>query len=199
MIMATLVLAASAANADCGAPTVNASGGDYTNPADRQKLTVVETFHFTPEVEHLKRGLSGRIGGDIGYTLEHFPNHHRALAAMARLAIRDKKPQPLGARYSADCYFERAIKFKGDDAAVRSVYASYLIAQGRTDAALAQLAEAARLQPENATTQYNLGLLYFKKQDYGNARMHARKAYDKGFPLPGLKVKLVDAGAWDEK
>ncbi len=173
-------------------------GGDYTNADDRQGLEVVEKFHFTKEVENLVRGLSASLGGDIGYTLEHFPNHHRALASMARLGLRGKTARPAGARYTVVCYFERAIRFKRDDATVRSIYGSYLLAGGHAEPALEQLQEAARLAPEQPTINYNLGLMYAKKKDYAQARAHARKAYEQGFPLPGLKNKLLAAGEWQD-
>ncbi|CDG83301.1 tetratricopeptide repeat protein [Janthinobacterium agaricidamnosum] len=187
-----------AAQADCPAYVKHDPGGDYTNADDRQGLDVVESFHFSKKVENLVQGLSGSIGGDISYTLEHFPNHHRALAAMAKLSLRDKKPQPNGARYPIDCFFDRAIRFKPDDATVRMVYGSYLLSAGQNDAALVQLNEAARLAPEHPTINYNLGLMYMKKKDYPKARDYAWKAYALGFPLPGLKNKLLEAGQWRE-
>lgn len=185
-----IVLAASLA-ADCGAPARLASGGSYLNPADRARLAAVEQFQFNADVEALRRGQSGTLGGDIGYTLERFPNHHRALAAMARLALRDKTPQPRGAAYSVDCYFLRALSMGAHDAQVRSTYAAYLLAVRRDDEALAQLQAVIDADPENATAHYNLGLLHFKRKDYDKARRHADEAYARGFPLEGLKHKLA--------
>ncbi len=198
--LCTLLLAgaAAAAHATCEDYVRHSPGGDYMNAEDRQGLKIVEQFHFSKDVENLVRGMSSSLGGDIGYTLDHFPNHHRALAAMARLGLRGKTVKPAGARYSVDCYFQRAIRFKPDDATARSVYASYLLAGGKTDAALEQLAEAARLSPEQATIHYNLGLMYVKKKDYTKARAHAKTAYEQGFPLQGLKNKLVAAGQWQD-
>jgi len=173
-------------------------GGDYNDPTDREGLTVVEQFHFTPPVESLVKGASGPLGGDIGYTLDHFPNHHRALAAMMKLALREKNRKPPGARYTIDCYFERATRFRPNDAKVRTLHGSYLLAIGRQDDALEQLEKAAVLEPANPTAHYNLGLLYLQKQQYDKARASAHQAYKMGFPLPGLKNKLVAAGQWKE-
>ncbi|NRR30544.1 tetratricopeptide repeat protein [Oxalobacteraceae bacterium] len=186
------------AHADCGRLQKLESGGDYTNPADRDRLTVVEQYHFTPDVERLVRGASDSVGGDLSYTLEHFPNHHRALAAMAKLALRSKTSQPRGARYSIECYFDRALRLRPDDARVHSLFGGYLLAINQTDNALEQLRKAAALEPDNATAQYNLGLLYVRQKDYPNARKAAQKAYENGFPLLGLKKKLQDAGQWQE-
>ncbi|WUR16078.1 ABC transporter permease [[Empedobacter] haloabium] len=188
------------AGTDCPPLAPNTiTGGDYTNPEDRQKLEVVERFHFTPNVERLERGQSGSIGADMSYTLDHFANHHRALAALARLAVREKNPRPQGAKLAVDCYFGRAIAYRPADARVRAIFGGYLLALGQEAAALAQLEEAARLEPGNATNQYNLGLLYVRQKEYAKAREAARLAYQLGFPLPGLKNKLAAAGQWQER
>lgn len=188
--------AATTAGADCPSYVQHKPGGDYTDAEDREGLGVVEQFHFTPDVEGLVKGASGPLGGDIGYTLEHFPNHHRALGAMTRLALRDKNRKPNGANFTIDCYFERAIQFRPKDAKVRSLFGSYLLALGQADAALDQLERAAALEPGNPTAHYNLGLIYLRKKDYDKARASAEKAYGMGFPLPGLKNKLIAAGQW---
>lgn len=194
-----MLLAGAAQSADDCPPYVKHDpGGDYTDPADRQGLAVVESFHFTPSVERLVKGNTGQLGADISYTLEHFPNHHRALAAMSRLSLRDKNRKPNGARYTIECYFDRALRYRPDDARVHALFGSYLLALGQNDGALEQLEHAARLEPDNPTAHYNLGLLYLKKRDYEQARSSARKAYSMGFPLPGLKNKLAAAGEWRE-
>jgi tetratricopeptide (TPR) repeat protein len=195
-IVLVLACANAAAVEDCPDYVQHQPGGDYNNPDDRQGLSVVENYHFTPNVERLLRGASAPLGADISYTLEHFPNHPRALAAISRLALRDKNRKPNGARFAVECYFDRALRFRPDDARVVSLYGAYLLALGRTDAALAKLEEAARLDPANPTAHYNLGLLYLKKKDYEQARASAHKAYGMGFPLPGLKNQLSAAGEW---
>jgi tetratricopeptide (TPR) repeat protein len=182
----------------CGQLIHHDQGGDYTNADDRPGLAVVEQFHFTSDVERLVRGVSDTLGGDIGYTLEHFPNHHRALAAMARLGLRDKTSKPHGARYSVECYFDRALRQKPDDPKVHALFGGYLLALGQADAALEQLQSAAQLAPSDATAHYNLGLLYLRRKNYAQARASAQQAYTLGFPLPGLKNKLVAAGQWQD-
>lgn len=197
ILFASLLLASTtAAGADCGVFIHHDAGGDYTNGTDREGLEVVEQYHFTPQVEQLISGKSGTLGDDIGYTLEHFPNHHRALAAMAKLGLRDKTEKPPGAKYTIECYFDRALRFAPTDAKVRSIFGGYLLALGQVDPALEQLRDAARLEPGNPTTHYNLGLLYLRKRDYVQSRTEAEQAYALGFPLPGLKNKLKAAGQW---
>lgn len=182
----------------CGEVRVNQSGGDYTNSNDRDKLKLVEEFHFTPQVEKLISGQSGYIGGDLDYTLRHFPNHHRALAAIGNLAIRDKTQRPQGATLPVECYFDRAIRFKPADGMVRMVYSSYLLKINQPERAMEQLKIAIGLQPDHPNINYNLGLLYFQKKDYEQANLYAQKAYASGFPLPGLKNKLISLKKWDE-
>lgn len=172
---------------------------DYTNAEHkRENLPLVEAHHFTSDVEKLIRGNTGTIGADLNYTLMTFPNHHRALAAMEKLAMRDKKVKPVGARYSIDCYFDRAMRFKPTDNTVRVLYSNHLLKVGKPDQALKQLEDALEIEPEDPTINYNLGLLYMQRKEYEKARMHAKKAYDQEFPLPGLKNKLIAVGKWGE-
>jgi Flp pilus assembly protein TadD len=78
------------------------------------------------------------------------------------------------------------------------IYGNHLLKTGQTDRATEQLKEAVSLQPDNATINYNLGLLYMQRKNYEEARAYAKKAYELGFPLPGLKNQLIQAGKWEE-
>jgi Flp pilus assembly protein TadD len=127
-----------------------------------------------------------------------FPNHHRALAALGKLSLREKKLKPTGSRYSVECFFDRGIRFRPNDAMVRMVYGNYLLKAEQPDKAVEQLQIAASLQPENPTINYNLGLLYVQRKDYERARIYAKKAYELDFPLLGLKNQLIKAGKWEE-
>lgn len=184
----------------CG-DLINAFGPfDYRERADlSQQLNLVERAHFTNEVEKLVKGNTGTVGADLDYTLRAFPNHPRALASLARLALRSQAPKVSGLKYSFECYFNRAVRFKGDDPAVHAIYGSYLSKLGRTDEALEHLLEAVRLEPDNATSNYNLAVVYFDKRNYEKAQEFAKKAYAKDFPLPGLKNRLVQVGWWTDE
>lgn len=180
----------------CGELSFHYGPHDYRKP-NTFTLSLVENAHFTPEVEAGIRGMTTNIGGDISYTLQAIPNHPRALATMAMLGLRDKKLHLKSAKYPVECYFDRAMRFVPDDAMVKAIYGNYLFALGRTDEALTMFKIASEMMPTDPTVNYNTGLAYFKKKDYANARRHAIIAYDQGFPLPGLKSKLVAVGQWD--
>lgn len=197
--MALLSNAASlSADPICGKISNAASFGpfDYTDPANKENLEVVEHHHFSKDVELLKSGITGFIGGDLNYTLNAFPNHHRALNAMSKLSLRNKTPKPRGAKYSALCYYDRAVRFKPDDPMVRSLFSKHLLKINKKELALEQLLIAADLEPDNPTTNYNLGLLYLKMKNFDKALFFAKKAYAQDFPLPGLKNQLIEAGKW---
>ena len=174
---------------------------DYTNANHRiEKLDIVERAHFTPNIRDLISGKSGTVASEISYTLHAFPNHHVALHSMSKLGLREKSAQPLNAEYSVECYFDRAFRFQPKDGVVRMLYANYLLKLGgRRAEALEQYKIAIGLEPENANINYNIGLVYLKNKNYEQAIEHAKKAYKLGFPLPGLRNKLMKIGKWDGK
>lgn len=182
----------------CGVLTNGYGPFDYRDQGNAPQLYLVEMAHFTDDVEQGRRGNTGSVGGDLDYTLRAFPNHARALATMGRLGIHDKSVQLTGAKYPVECYFVRALEFQPDDGIVHAEYATYLQATGRAPAALAELRTAVQLQPQDAAVNYNLGLMYYKSKDYEQANAYGHKAYELGFPLPGLKQLLTTAGHWHD-
>jgi tetratricopeptide (TPR) repeat protein len=183
---------------DCGS-LENAYGPfDYRTAPEKQRK-LVEDFHFDANVETLKRGRTDvNIGHDLDYTLRVFPNHVRALWAMVRLAARDKVEQPRGAHYTVECYFDRAIRFRSDDAQVRMVYGLYLVNAQRKTEATTQLEKAIELGVGDPTLHYNVGLAFFDLKEYDRALAQANEAYRLGFPLPGLRDKLKRIGKWED-
>lgn len=172
---------------------------DYSVREDAQLLAIIERAHFSSDVELGIHGTSGTMpGGDIAYTLENYPNHPRALAAMMRLADRGHTTKPYGAKYSMQCYLERAVTFFPHDPTAKMIYATYLGKLNKTDEAIKLLKEADEALPNDPNIAYNLGLLFFTKKDYAQSLDYAHKAYAGGFPFPGLRDKLKKAGAWKE-
>ena len=168
------------------------SATEYAN-----ETYLVESTHFTSDVENLIKGNAGYLGGDLDYTLRAFPNHHRALASVAKLALKSKLPKDGAMRYSFNCYFERAMRFTPNDDGVYAVYGTFLYKKGDVAGAIKQFERALEIKDDNATANYNLGLIYVKKKQYDEALKYAKKAYALDYPVPGLKNSLVAAGKWD--
>ena len=162
----------------------------------------VEDYHFTPDVETLRKGNTAALAGaDLDYTLRAIPNNPRALLSISRYATKMKIDRAPGLRFTAECYFERAIRFVPNDPMPRVLYASYLKDRKRNAEARAQLDEAEKVrgEPVNSDIDYNLGLLYYEVGAYDRALDAAKRAYALGAPLPALKNKLKAAGKWKEE
>lgn len=197
VVMLAALPASSLANDPCGA-LENAFGPFDYRTAPAATINVVERFHFTEQVAALRSGQSGPLGADLSYTLRAFPNHPQALLSLSRLALREKSSQIAYMEYSVDCWFDRAARFRPDDPMPRMIAGTYLARLGRTAEALAELDRAASSGDDDANLNYNLGLGYLEVKKYDKAMAHARQAYAAGFPLPGLRDRLVKAGAWKE-
>ena len=164
---------------------------DYTNPIhQRDKLPIVEEFHFTAPVENLIRGQSGALLPDLFYTIRAFPNHHRALYALVRyqLNVGQKLNIP------PECWLDRALAFKPSDEKVYLIYGIYLHRLGKHDLALHRYKQAEKLAPNYSEVYYNMGLLYLDKGDIDHAVEYAKKAYALNYPLPGLRHRLKERG-----
>jgi tetratricopeptide (TPR) repeat protein len=180
--------------ADCGNPFENAYGPfDYRTATASQKK-IVESVHFTAEVEQLRAGITGSIGTEIDYTLRAFPNHPRALMAMIRLGQRDKTVKPRGAQYTVECYLNRAVRFRPNDMNARQLRGIYGALNGKPRQAIDDFNAVLVLEPNNANAHYNLGLAYFDLKDYERAAQEARRAKELGFALEGLSHKLKSVG-----
>lgn len=203
---ASLLLAAAAqaqglalGEAVCGGfPRSDNGPHDYRVVRDR-RLSVVEQFHFTPNVERLIRGASSAdIGGDLNFTLRAFPNHHRALVAMIRLTERLRTDKPTGSTYTVECWLDRAVRFAPDDTVARMIYAEFLHKRSRTDDALLQMDRVAAVAGDNAFTHYNAGLILTEMKQYDRALAHAHQAYALGFQRADLRDRLQGAGQWKD-
>lgn len=204
LLAALLISSAGVASAQlgpevCGDPFRNHYGPfDYRITTGEQR-DIVERVHFTPVVESLRAGnTSMGPGGDLEYTLNVFPNHHRALMSLMKFALREKSNHPGKVRISVECRFDRAERFRPEDAMVKVILGLYLLQSGKPQPAVAKLEEAATLDSGNVNVYYNLGLAYVELKQYDKALKNAHLAYGAGFPLPGLRDKLQRAGKWQE-
>ncbi len=171
---------------------------DYTKRSQipSHNLNIVEGAHFTPEVESLVRGNTTSLPyGDIAYTLQAWPNHHRALYAISRYHLR-LKLQNKNIPIAAECWFQRALIYSSEDATTYMLYGSYLQKSNKPQSAKTNYLKALELEPENQLFHYNYGLLLVELKQYDKAREHAKAAYRKPLPLSGLRDKLKKAGYW---
>jgi len=182
----------------CG-PLANAFGPFDYRTERGNSLYLVESTHFLPYIEAVIRGhTSTTAGGDIDYTLRAFPNHHRALLSTIKLGEKEQTTKPQGMRYTIDCWFDRAIRFRPDDTSVRMIYATYLHKTKRTPEAVAQLENAASQAKDNPFTHHNIGLVYADIKVYDKALVQAHRAMALGFTRPDLRELLEKAGQWKD-
>ncbi len=173
---------------------------DYTNPQHVQnKLPVVERAHFTRKVESLQDGeSSGTPLGDLQYTLRAFPNHHRALFALIRYHTEEGHGwSNTGSNSDAvppECFLQRAAAFAPEDPVVTFLHGLYLHRIERYERAERKYRQAVKARPKAAEFHYNFGLLLTEIGRYQDAKQHARRAYELGYPLPGLRQRLARAG-----
>lgn len=182
----------------CGTLSSAGQYGPYDFRTDHDKVQIVLATHFTPAIEALLPTRLGPPGGDIDYTLRALPNYHRALIAMMRLGEKQKTSRPTGSRYTIDCWFERAMVFRPDDAVVRMIYSTYLQSQARIAEANAQLGLATVYAKDNAFTHYNIGLHYFKLGNYEKALAQAHEAKALGWTKTELRDQLQSVGKWTD-
>jgi hypothetical protein len=183
----------------CGNPFVNHFGPfDFrTAPAATRKL--VEDFHFTVGIESMTRPATTmfhEMARDVEYTLRVFPNHHRALITMGRLADRFKSDPPPGIDLSVECWFERALRFRPDDTVARSLYAQFLHRQGRKDEAITQLNFAATQAGDSALSLHNIGLVFLELGEVDNALAQAHRAAALGLVNSRLEAALRARNRW---
>jgi len=175
-----------------GKPLTNAYGPwDFTNPMHEEKLGKVIRAHFTTQVERLIDGQSASIAHDIDYTLRAIPNYHKALLALAKKERINGYDRNF---YNAACYFKRAIYFQPQDAVTRMLFGSHLHMIKDFIGALRQYNDALAIAPNYIEIHYNIALTYIELAQFEKAFEHAEVAYQRAYPLEGLKDKLKKHG-----
>jgi tetratricopeptide (TPR) repeat protein len=187
-----------AAMSACGPVAIPGHYGPYDYISERGRLAIVEQYHFTAKVEALIAGESGALGGDLSYTLNAAPNHLRALVAAMNYAARTKAARPPGMDMSVECYFDRAVRFRPDDASVRALFALYLARLNRMPEAERQLEAAVHFAGDNGLSQHNIGLTYLELGLVDRALGQAHLARRLGFEGTLLSDKLKAAKRWKE-
>lgn len=185
----------------CGNPFQSWFGPFDYRSAPRGALNNVETHHFTPQVEQLVRGVTtgpADMGKDVAYVLGVFPNHHRALLTMMRMAEKDGNDQPRAANRPVECWFYRALLYAKDDTVARLMYALWLRKKGRVEESLAHTRAAEESAKDNPLTHYNVGVSYFELGKYEEAAAAARRAQELGVTQQDLINRLKGVNKWTE-
>jgi tetratricopeptide (TPR) repeat protein len=173
---------------------------NYLLKKDQKKFNTVISNHFSSNVQRLIRGQTTTIEGDLDFTLRGLPNYPPALYAMNRYYYRLKSTNVINSYsgfaqknnfYTPDCYYKRALHFDNDNDSVNTLYAMYLHQHKRYEQSEQYYLKAKRIAPENPEIDYNLGLLYADMKKWDQVKVYAKNAYDKNYPLQGLKNKLL--------
>lgn len=186
----------------------NSSCPTARNLADRKDYRLRETTrilrwkandnyenHVGPALQRMRSGIfSDRVIDDLNFTLVRWPNHYQALQALIAFEAGGGRADRF---IPVSCYFQRANWFVPDDANVFVLYGNYQYQSGNNKVAELSWQRALAVDSDSVEAHYNLGLLYFGLGDYSASVDHARVAYGLGYPLPGLKRKLVKVGHWD--
>lgn len=182
---------------ECRGKSIGFGPYDYLRRAQfPAELDIVEGAHFTPSVERLEAGNTGKAIADIGYTIMAWPNHHRALHSSMKYRMGLKKWPPNSYDPPAECQLQRAIKFSPNDPVPYMMYGLMLHKAKQYEKALLIYTAASRLNPNDILTLYNMGLTQVALEQYDAALKTAETVYAAGMPLPGLKNKLIAAGQW---
>lgn len=199
LLVSSAFSSAASAQSECGDPFRNHYGPFDYRTATKDNLALVERAHFTPGVETMTKPATttyANMAADVGYTLHVFPNHHRALITMTKLGERHKTDQPPGAKFTVDCYYQRAVLYRPDDNVARLLYVQYLAKQGKQDLVLAHLQEAQRRSGDNPVSIYNIGLVAYDVGAFDIALNQAHLAAAAGYARKGLEERLRKSGHW---
>jgi tetratricopeptide (TPR) repeat protein len=188
-------------NALDGTPCSGEPGyGPYDYIKNKDQRHLVESYHFTPEVESLVSGHSGSLEQDLNYTLRAFPNHHKALLSVIRYKLDLIKGIKKGKlQTQPECYLIRAIKYNPEDSAVYSLYAFYLSKLGDNEKARELYSDAIKIDPDNMKIKYSFALFLLDNNEKSEANKLAQEIYHKQKNAPsGLRKQLNKVGAWEE-
>ncbi len=192
-------------SSSCGPVSTKDTAGPYNyrtrSPGERWHVNDVNKHHyFKAQREMSKRSpLPQRIHRELSYTLIRIPNHHQALFLLARFHNQFPKEEfnpPVAGVFSVspECFFDRGMRFVPDDPYVPLLKAIYYHKRKRYKKSLPVYKRLIEKHPGWGELHYNLGLLYADMKDYKQATLHANKAQENGYTLPGLKNKLEKAG-----
>lgn len=184
---------------------------DIINSTDKAlienaRLWEVDRIHYGRAAERLREGFNpitvNLAWGDYDYTLRAFPNHILALRDIIELEIRRLKINRQGEQSiqpfatPPECYLQRAERYRPDQEHIPLLHGIYLYRIEKYKESEIQYKKAIAINPDNAESHYNIGLLLMKMKRPNDALEHAQKAYALKYPLNSLKQQLIEAGVW---
>lgn len=190
------------AKSTCPALLDNASKiNDYRlrGSSDFLRFSIEDNWanHTGPAIERIRaREFSQPVIADLDFTLRRWPNHPLALGALVDYVVGGGKFYGFP---HAQCYFVHAQRWYPDDPTVFMLEGRYYWKIGEIDEARLAYLDALALDASLVEVHYNLGLVYLELKQMPMALEHAKRAYAGGYPLPGLRRKLVEAGVWEEE
>jgi tetratricopeptide (TPR) repeat protein len=193
---------------DCGpVPLPGAAGPyDYVDSKYSWNLNDISQNHWVPAQRELASGRVQWALYQLNYLLIRVPNHYPALFELGRIQAQNPgisyipalagKDEVLEFPPTPECYFNRAFRYRPNDPTLVMLFGLYYHQIKDLQSAVVQYRKAEAMDPESSEIQYNMGLVYFDLKDYELSARHARKAYELGYPLAGLKKKLKAVGKW---
>lgn len=136
-----------------------------------------------------------QVVGECNYTIERSAKTHPMYAKM--LTLRGRALHEIGKAQEGFGDFKLAVHLHPTISDPYAAWALILRRHGERAKARQILEDGiAATNGGNAEMHYLLGLVLAELEDYEPAMKHAKSAYELGYPLPGLKRKLKDAGHW---
>jgi len=154
-------------------------------------LKDVEGYHLESARKAVQRHNWTEAENNIDFILGRFPNHPEALRLAAEYGATAEKA------HWAIQRLQKAIRLYPKTPSGYVAYGYLEHRRGNLSAAVEHYRAALERSPNNPEVHYNLGLALFSSGQPEAANRHAQVAYDRGFPLPGLRQKLREKGAWN--
>lgn len=130
---------------------------------------------------------------EFNFTQARVPESHPMYAEMA--ARKGLLLGELGEPEQAMRNFDIAIASCADCAIGYEAKASYFRTNGKLEEARNTLEQGDKVMDgQNSEIHYQLGLVLVEMKDFPAAQTHARRAYELGYPLPGLRDRLAKVG-----
>jgi tetratricopeptide (TPR) repeat protein len=145
-----------------------------------------------PDKKH-RDFLRQNVLGEYRFTYDRIPASHPFRAEIAgRMAL---VYEDLGESENALAVVDKAIEECGTCASAWQAKAMLFRSQNKLEEARKVLEEGDRAtEGKSAEINYFLGLVLLDLKDWDEAQARARKAYELGHPLPGLRDRLAKAG-----